>query len=716
MHRFRSYISRKRFHELSPSYLRRLNRTLDEARKNDFVSRQTESSTSMLTENPIIPDTETDSAQFYSTDNANDDDVEMLYRENLFSSNDDDDDDSSSQSSCTSSDTSISSLEEPDTLLDFEKRLGDVFESTNMTHVQMKKILDVLHTHPCFHNLPKDPRTILKTPRVSAPITLIAGGEYLHLGLEEAVSIILNSTSQHLIPPELLVDFFTDEAALDRNSNIRIWPIEIRISNIDRCKPETVGVWKGDIKPTDPVQLMKPFVDDTLSVINSGGVFYNDIQIPLRIRCFIADSPARAFIIGHLNHNGRFPCSKCWVQGEYLTNSRVMVFKGVDHSPRSSQSYRDKIDGEHHKEGEGSLDRLPMDLVSQTVFEYMHLCCIGVMEKILAGIVSGKYAERVHLSKEYQMLLEARLSEVTKFCPVDFARKPFKIQKHTKFKATEYRQIMLYSGSSTFSGLVQEDAYRHYLLFNAAMRIFIMPEPSEDLLDAAENFIKIFVIGAEKVYGSEFITYVTHGLLHLIEDVRNFGPLDSYSAFPYENHMSFFRRVCRKRNHHLQQIFNRRQESHRNIRKLPESVDLIKVKGEHYSRPLVELPTIQDYRQFSSLEYKSMTLNLKNSDNTVLIDDNQVAIIKNIIQFKNQDCTLLVNRFHSVEGLYTLGDFDSSCVGMFKVNSLSKDFDLVPIESIKAKCFRMPFWSDKSSSLLPENGQFVVATLLSSSS
>ncbi|KAL7289988.1 hypothetical protein TKK_0015720 [Trichogramma kaykai] len=644
MHRFRSYISRKRFHELSPSYLRRLNRTLDEARKNDFVSRQTESSTSMLTENPIIPDTETDSAQFYSTNNANDDDVEMLYRENLFSSNDDDDDDSSSQSSCTSSDTSISSLEEPDTLLDFEKRLGDVFESTNMTHVQMKKILDVLHTHPCFHNLPKDPRTILKTPRVSAPITLIAGGEYLHLGLEEAVSIILNSTSQHLIPPDLLVDFFTDEAALDRNSNIRIWPIEIRISNIDRCKPETVGIWKGDIKPTDPVQLMKPFVDDTLSVINSGGVFYNDIQIPLRIRCFIADSPARAFIIGHLNHNGRFPCSKCWVQGEYLTNRRVMVFKGVDHPPRSSQSYRDKIDGEHHKEGEGSLDRLPMDLVSQTVFEYMHLCCIGVMEKILAGIVSGKYAERVHLSKEYQMLLEARLSEVTKFCPVDFARKPFKIQKHTKFKATEYRQIMLYSGSSTFSGLVQEDAYRHYLLFNAAMRIFIMPEPSEDLLDAAENFIKIFVIGAEKVYGSEFIT------------------------------------VCRKRNHHLQQIFNRRQESHRNI------------------------------------QYKSMTLNLKNSDNTVLIDDNQVAIIKNIIQFKNQDCALLVNRFHSVEGLYTLGDFDSSCVGMFKVNSLSKDFDLVPIESIKAKCFRMPFWSDKSSSLLPENGQFVVATLLSSSS
>ncbi|KAL7290008.1 hypothetical protein TKK_0015739 [Trichogramma kaykai] len=703
MHRFRPYIPRKNSDELSPAYLRRLNKTFYEARKADLLFRQkqscaknmlenliipeTENSTSNMQDNLSISDSETANDQFYNLNNLDDqfynhnivydDGVVMLDRENSFSLNEDDD---SSQSSCSWSDDSFSSEEEPDTLFDFEKRLGDVFESTNMTHVQMKKILEVLHTHPCFRYLPKDIRTILKTPRASAPIIPSAGGEYLHLGFEEADSIILNSSLQNRIPDKLLIDFFTDEAALDKNSNIRIWPIEIRIPNIDRSDPEVVGVWKGDVKPTDSVELMKPFVDDILSVNNSGGVFYNNIQIPFEIRCFIADSPARAFIIGHLNHNGRIPCSKCWVQGKYLKDSRLMVFTGIDHPPRSSQSYRDKIDGEHHKEGEGSLDRLPIDLVSQTVFEYMHLCCVGVMDKILVGLVDGKYSERVHLSKEYQLILEMRLSQVAKFCPVDFARKPVKVKKHSKFKATEFRQIMLYSGASIFLGLTEEDAYLHYLLFNAAMRIFIMRDPSEILLNVAENFIKIFVLIAEKVYGAEFVTYVTHGLLHLAEDVRNFGPLDSYSAFPYENHMSFFRRVCRKRNHHLQQIFNRRQESHRNIRKLPESVELVKVKGEHYSRPLVELRTIQDYRQFSALELKSMRFNRKNSDNTVLISENRVGIIKNILQCKNKKYFLLVQLFNNVEGLYTVGEFDSSCVGMFKVDSLSDDFDLIPLE------------------------------------
>jgi len=49
-------------------------------------------------------------------------------------------------------------------------------------------------------------------------------------------------------------------------------------------------------------------------------------------------------------------------------------------------------------------------------------------------------------------------------------------------------------------------------------------------------------------------------LLHLVEDVSRFGPLDSHSAFPYENNMMYFRKLCRKPHLQLEQIARRRTE------------------------------------------------------------------------------------------------------------------------------------------------------------
>lgn len=64
----------------------------------------------------------------------------------------------------------------------------------------------------------------------------------------------------------------------------------------------------------------------------------------------------------------------------------------------------------------------------------------------------------------------------------------------------------------------------------------------------------------EDIYGLTFLSYNIHGILHLVEDVFRFGPLDSYSAFPYENSMVYFTRMCRKPHLSLQQIAARRAE------------------------------------------------------------------------------------------------------------------------------------------------------------
>jgi hypothetical protein len=74
------------------------------------------------------------------------------------------------------------------------------------------------------------------------------------------------------------------------------------------------------------------------------------------------------------------------------------VFSCINHSLRTDEEYVRCVDEDHHKEGKSPLSMLPMGIVSQTPFEYMHLICLGVMKKFcLHG-----YMENTHVCQNYQ--------------------------------------------------------------------------------------------------------------------------------------------------------------------------------------------------------------------------------------------------------------------------------------------------------------------------
>lgn len=96
----------------------------------------------------------------------------------------------------------------------------------------------------------------------------------------------------------------------------------------------------------------------------------------------------------------------------------------------------------------------------------------------------------------------------------------------------------------------------------------------------------------EDIYGLTFLSYNIHGILHLVEDVLRFGPLDSYSAFPYENSMVYFTRMCRKPHLSLQQIAARRAEQEQCKKKSILQNNYIKVWKKHEQGPFYLMLTI----------------------------------------------------------------------------------------------------------------------------
>ena len=43
------------------------------------------------------------------------------------------------------------------------------------------------------------------------------------------------------------------------------------------------------------------------------------------------------------------------------------------------------------------------------------------------------------------------------------------------------------------------------------------------------------------LFGECYVSHNVHNLLHICDDVSNFGPLDSYSAFCFENYLGILK-------------------------------------------------------------------------------------------------------------------------------------------------------------------------------
>jgi len=106
---------------------------------------------------------------------------------------------------------------------------------------------------------------------------------------------------------------------------------------------------------------------------------------------------------------------------------------------------------------------LPMGLVSQIPFEYMHLVCLGVMKKLLSAWINGKYSRLSKLSARSISIISQRLENLKTHCPAEFARHSRAIHTFAKYKVTEFRQFLLYTGPVVTHGVLNQQIYTFFV-------------------------------------------------------------------------------------------------------------------------------------------------------------------------------------------------------------------------------------------------------------
>lgn len=305
--------------------------------------------------------------------------------------------------------------------------------SHNITHNACNDLLYIFRQYTLY-NLPVDIRTLLKTPR-ETDILRICGGEYFHSGLQEIIKKMLSKNDDTCI--NLILNI--DGLPLAKSSRTSLWTI--LCSNTVNTAVYLVGAYFGYQKPTDYNIFLQPVVDDLINLINNGYI-HDEKIIKIRLFALICDALAKSFALCIKSHTGYYSCTKCLIKGRYI-NGTICFPSDKTYPLRKDElfavnAYKD------FQINYSILNNVPEFLpLTNTPLDYMHLICLGVVKKMIILWMKGPFPVRLNtrsINKISHMLIIFRNTT-----PNDFVRRPRSINEVKHWKATEFRNFLLYT-------------------------------------------------------------------------------------------------------------------------------------------------------------------------------------------------------------------------------------------------------------------------------
>ncbi|XP_035905628.1 uncharacterized protein LOC118509297 [Anopheles stephensi] len=526
--------------------------------------------------------------------------------------------------------------------------------------------------HP---DLPKDARSLLKIPTVSNEIQTVASGRFWYPGIEVALRNVFKNSPPQVTNLSLQVSI--DGLPLFKSSVTQFWPILFKVEEISDCPVMVAGVFSGQTKPGSLEQFLRPIVDE-INNLRSTGIQFGDHVLPVCIKAFIADSPARAFIKSVMGFSGKHGCTKCTTVGVHVQPEGKVIFNPSPAPPRTDTSFRAREDKEHHKTIHTPLEDIEgLDMIkSFPVADRLHLLDLGGSRKFLQGFMNNKMVSFDRWTSDQKKNISHFLVK-TKL-PSEVHR-PFRSLETIQYwKGTEFRSFLHYVSPVIYKDFMHEVGYNHYLLYFCSITIYSSSTHAH-LHSLARRMLLKFVLDFPIHYGRTHMSSNIHNLLHVHEDVEVHGELDNFSAYPFENFLQFLKRCVRKGSKCLEQVAGRSKlfasmnvisSSNKNVYPCVTSDGC----GLHITASFVLKPVFKD-------QWLLTTSNSIVKFVRVEISSQNIFIIHGI-QYENN-----VDYFHvNIEDNVSRIELKSSEIGIYKLNSFLPSLPVtLTIESIKCK-------------------------------
>lgn len=439
-------------------------------------------------------------------------------------------------------------------------------KSFDLTCHQGDGLLRYLQAEHPEYGYPRSWRGLFNTPRTPIQTRVVSPGSYFHFGIQNALNAYDPLVFEGM--KELEADFGCDGFQTSKSSSTCGWPILCAIVNT-KLNPGLVGMYTGPAEPDDFDVYLQEFSEE-LQDLKSNGVRLgiNGPIVPFKVRCFTGDTPARSKMMGVMSHSAKKGCQKCEQESYHI--GYWNYFQPTSGKLRTNESHAHREDPEYHKKSfRTALELAGIGMVDQFPVECMHLVDLGVSKTILTAITHKKCLGASKIDVEAMGKAYAKYKKHT---PKEFARVPRDLKYLAKFKATELRQFLLYGGVVLLKEYLPKEAYTHFLRLSLGYRIVNDSNLAESL-DVAQMFFEDFVAEYTTFYPDSGLPHNVHVLLHIVADVKRYGPVQGYSAYKYENSIRLLGKYIKKKSQILQQIYNRMQEN--------QKVDIPSTSGVH---------------------------------------------------------------------------------------------------------------------------------------
>ena len=201
---------------------------------------------------------------------------------------------------------------------------------------------------------------------------------------------------------------------------------------------------------------LKDFLEE-LDVLQNEGIDHDSKIYRVELLCFSCDAPARSFLKVIVGHTGYFSCEHCEIKGTW--EGRV-VFNSVDVSTLRTDEAFTNYSYEKHQKGRTPLIDHGISCINGFTLDYMHLVCLGVMRRILHFLKNGP--RQCKLSSGQLGRVSENLLTLQGKMRSEFARQPGSLNELERWKATEFRQFLLYTGPIVLKGIVSHKLYQHF--------------------------------------------------------------------------------------------------------------------------------------------------------------------------------------------------------------------------------------------------------------
>lgn len=280
-------------------------------------------------------------------------------------------------------------------------------------------------------------------------------------------------------------------------------------------------------------------------------------------------------------------------------------------------------DADHHNLRSPLLDiNPPIDMVKSFSLDFLHIICLGVMKALLKNWIFGKVGER--LTPKQKAVTDKLIGMIKNQLPEEFQRRPRTIFECLKFKATEFRLILLYIGPLIFKRSLPLEKYKHFMILHSALRILCSADTFSSHKDLAKHLLRMFFQIAQILYGLKYCTSNLHGLVHLAEDIDTFGcDLNKTSAFYFESFLGNLKNKVRTSYKPLVQVCRRLDEQKQlgdNKPQLPEKVSVETDKQGNIK-----------YLKFLN----RFIVKTKRPDNCVILQSNKILYVTKIFILHN---------------------------------------------------------------------------------